>query len=101
MSFTEDHCACGCPWKGYDTIEAESFEPPLPVFPPEQVNTYQPLRNDDTTIDDRSDTFARRIPRMLRTMEVASREPDGTALKRNVGMPKRNLLPNDPRIDNV
>lgn len=22
MSFTEDHCACGCPWEGYDTIEA-------------------------------------------------------------------------------
>jgi len=22
MSFTEDHCACGCPWEGYETIEA-------------------------------------------------------------------------------
>ena len=21
MSFTEDHCACGCPWEGYETIE--------------------------------------------------------------------------------
>jgi hypothetical protein len=81
--------------------EGASFEPPVPVFPPEQINTFQSLPDDGSTIDNRSETFLKRIPGMLAAIELASRETDGTELRRNVGMPKRKLLPSDDGIDDV